>query len=405
MTHIAPPARPRHAAIRSPRFRIALAWLAYIAIGIPAGALGVAWPSMRDTWNLPNASLGLLLLALTGGYLTGAFLSGRVITRLGMGRALLISSAVITAGLLAFGLAPGWSPLIAVAILLGLGQGTLDAGLNLYFANHFNARMMNWLHASFSVGTALGPFIVQWAITSGQGWRIVWLLIALGQLLLTFACAFTRRDWRIAPRPDAAAAPAPSIRATLRYPAVLLAMALFFIFVGIETAAGSWSFTLFSEIRAIAPATAATWVGLYWASFALGRILFGFVADRLPPVPSIYALLLAVLLGALLFSLPEPPALSLAGLLLIGFAQAPVFPLLITATPRRLGHAHATNAIGFQISAAGLGIAGLPALVGILAASASLEVLGPFLALSALLSLLLFSLVVRASTLAPPTSA
>ncbi len=383
----------------SRRLRILLAWLAFIALGIPGAAIGVAWPSMRDTWSLPTASLGILLLALTFGYLSGAFVSGRLVIRFGMGSTLILSSTVITGGLLGFGLAPGWTPLIAAAFFLGLGQGTLDAGINLYFANHFNARMMNWLHASFSVGATLGPFIVQLAISSGQGWRIVWLAIALVQLLLTGAYFFTRASWHSSRRQETdTVADAPSILATLRQPAVLLGMALFFVFVGIETATGSWSFTLFSETRAIDSALAATWVGLYWGSFALSRILFGFFADKLPATTSIRVSIIAVLLGGLMFSLREPVAISLAGLLLIGFAQAPVFPLLITATPRRLGEGHATNAIGFQMSAAGLGIAGLPALVGVVASFSSFEILGPFLAASALISLLLFQLIIRTGT-------
>ena len=387
----------------SRRVRILLAWLAFIAIGIPGGAFGVAWPSMRDTWDLPTASLGILLLALTGGYLTGAFVSGRVVTRLGMGSTLIVSSGIAFCGLLGFGLAPGWLSLIAAGFLLGIGQGTLDAGLNLYFANHFNSRMMNWLHASFSVGATLGPFIVQLTSSTDLGWRIVWLAIALGHLLLCIAYYFTRAGWHLSGIPaEVSTNDTPSMKATLRRPAVLLGMALFFVFVGIETTAGSWSFTLFTETRVIDSALAATWVGLYWGSFALGRIVFGIVADKLPAVPSIRVLLFAVLIGSLMFSLRTSEATSLAGLLLIGFAQSPIFPLLITATPQRLGADHATNAIGFQISAAGLGIAGLPALVGFIASFSSFEILGPFLALSALLSLLLFQLIVRNG--APGTS-
>ena len=85
-----------------------------------------------------------------------------------MGSTLVLSNVVTAIGLLGFSLAPGWLALIAVAILSGLGKGTLGASLNIYFANHFNARMMNWLHASFSIGATLGPFLVQFAST---GWK------------------------------------------------------------------------------------------------------------------------------------------------------------------------------------------------------------------------------------------
>lgn len=378
------------------KLRVALAWLTFIGMGIPGGAFGVAWPAIRDTWQLPTAWLGILLLALTGGYLSGAFVSGRLIVRRGMGNTLVLASGIIFLGLAGFALAPAWLILIATGFVLGVGQGIIDAAINLYFANHFNARMMNWLHASFSVGTTLGPFLLQFAGAAGEAWRLVWFVIALGQLLLTIAFALTRSSWHTFRVPvSAAAVSAPSTLATLKRPSVLAGMLLFFVLVGIESSAGSWSYTLFSESRGTNVALAATWVGLYWGFFALGRVVYGFLAEKIEARFGIFVLLLAILVGALMFSLRDNVFVSVAGLLLIGFAQAPVFPLLVTATPERLGAGHATNAIGFQISAAGMGIAVLPALVGFLASFDSLEILGPFLALSALLSLILFGAISR----------
>ncbi len=373
-----------------------LAWLSFVFLGIPGGAFGVAWPAIRDTWNLPTAYLGILLLAFTGGYLCGAFVSGRVITRLGLGNALLLSSSVIVLGLASFGLSPTWALLIVTGYLLGTGQGILDAGINLHFANHFSARMMNWLHAFFSIGAAMGPFTVQLVGTTGEGWRLLWLSLALGQLLLTVGFALSRGKWLHSPdRGTSRIEETPSTFATLRQPLVLLGMALFFVFVGIESTAGSWSYILFNETRGVGAGLSATWAGLYWIAFALGRIVYGIVADRFVSESAVRVLFVAILLGAVMFSMRDYVAVSVAGLLLIGLAQAPIFPLLITATPGRLGTGHATNAVGFQISAAGLGIACLPALVGFLATFASLEILGPFLALSALLCLFLFHLIAR----------
>ena len=389
--------------ISTRQIRILLAFFVFGAGGVSGSAIGVAWLSIRDTWGLPTASLGILLLALTAGFLSGSFVSGRLVTRFGMGSTLVLSNVVTAIGLLGFGLAPGWLALIAIAVLSGLGKGTLGASLNIYFANHFNARMMNWLHASFSIGATLGPFIVQNATMDGNSWRVVWLALALVQLLFCCAYYLTRASWHSTRQQIAAGAPVtPSMLATLRNPTVVLGLTLFFVFTGIEASAGSWSFTLFSEDRVTDSALATFWVGLYWGSFALGRIVFGLIADKLPFVTSIRFLIVAVLLGGLMFSLRDSVAISLAGLLLIGFAQAPVTPLLFSTTPRRLGEGHATNAIGFQMSAAGLGFAVSPALVGVIASYSSFEILGPFLAISALLSLLLFQLIVRSTGAASP---
>ena len=64
--------------------------------------------------------------------------------------------------------------------------------------------------------------------------------------------------------------------------------------------------------------------------------------------------------GALLVALPGPGWLAVTGLGIIGFAAAPVFPLLTLTTAERVGAAHADRAIGLQIAGAGLGGALVP---------------------------------------------
>lgn len=387
---------------RARQLRIVLAFFSFAAGGITGGAIGVAWLAIRDTWNLPTAWLGILLLAMTSGFLSGSFVSGYFVTRLGMGNTLFACSAATTLGLLGFALAPGWAALIVIVALSGTGKGIFGASMNLYFANHFNARLMNWLHACFALGAALGPFAVQLTSSAGYDWRSTWFVLALVQVIVSAAFYVTRGGWHTSAGAGASAEPdLPTMLETLRNPTVLLAMLLLFIFTGIESSAGNWSYTLFSEYRAIERGTAATWLGLYWASFALGRVLYGFVANRLQAESSVRVLFLLVLLGGLMFTARDSTIVSVAGLMLVGLAQAPVTPLFYSMTPGRLGAKHATNAIGFQMSATGLGFSVLPALLGAVADLSSYEILGPFLALSALLSLLLFQRITRGDRLQP----
>ncbi|WP_193557229.1 hypothetical protein [Microvirga pakistanensis] len=60
-------------------FVAALAFAAFISLGLPDGLLGVSWPSIRGEFALPLDSLGLLVAVITAGYLTasGARRSGR----------------------------------------------------------------------------------------------------------------------------------------------------------------------------------------------------------------------------------------------------------------------------------------------------------------------------------------
>jgi fucose permease len=63
----------------------------------------------------------------------------------------------------------------------------------------------------------------------------------------------------------------------------------------------------------------------------------------------------------------------------MGFAQAPLFPVLILNTPKVIGEERASYAIGFQVAGAGLGVAIVPGIAGILAQTISLEAIPPYL--------------------------
>jgi hypothetical protein len=73
--------------------------------------------------------------------------------------------------------------------------------------------------------------------------------------------------------------------------------------------------------------------------------------------------------------LPSPiPQAAPIGLAMMGFFLAPVFPLLIGETPRRIGTHRANHLIGFQIAAANIGAVTLVAAVGGAVEGVGLEV-------------------------------
>jgi len=356
-----------------------LAFLAFISLGLPDGLLGVSWPSMRLAFGVPLDALGTLVVFQTLGYLTSSSLSGRILRVLPIGGVLALSTLAAALALLGFALATHWPLLLACGFVAGLAGGAIDAGLNAYGARHFSARVLNWLHAFFGVGTTLGPLIVTAVLTSGAAWRWSYVIVGSAQLLLAATFFVTRARWADVPigaggpaRPTVAA----RARDTLRRPIVWLTMATFFVYAGSEFVVAQWSFTLLTLHRGESVATGGLLVSLYWGSLMVGRVLFGIVADRVPLVRTLTACLAASVVGALLFWLEPTRSLSFLGLMLIGAAFAPVFASLIVLTPRWVGHAHADNAIGFQIAAAGLGAASLTAAVGVVAEAAGLATIG-----------------------------
>ena len=77
---------------------LVLAFLAYVAVGLPDGMLGVVWPSLRADLGRPLDGLGELILAWSAGYLVSSATSGSLLARVGFGPMLIGSALAMGVG-------------------------------------------------------------------------------------------------------------------------------------------------------------------------------------------------------------------------------------------------------------------------------------------------------------------
>ena len=360
---------------------VVLAYVAFIALGMPDGLLGVAWPSMRGSFSIPLDALGMLITASVAGYLASSFLSGPLIARWGVGSVLAASCAMTGVALIGYTLVPFWWMMVLLGILAGLGAGAIDAGLNTYVAAHFGEGLMQWLHASYGIGVTIGPIIMTLSLTYLDSWQTGYRVVGAFQLGLAACFALTLPMWN---QEDASTGHDHPKRLTdyktpmgetLRQPRVWLSALLFFLYVGAEVSLGMWTYSLLTEARGIDPTVAGFLAGSYWATFTIGRIVAGLYAKRAGVNFMVVGGLVGALLGAILLSWNPFQAANLLAVALIGFSIAPIFPALMSGTSRRVGAHFAANTIGIQITASGLGTAMISSLMGVLARQASLEII------------------------------
>jgi fucose permease len=373
--------------IRShPKFGlILLAYIAFIALGMPDGLMGVAWPSIRNGFGIPLDALGSLLAVSVTGYIISSFFSGRLISRLGVGRVLAISCAMTGMALLGYILVPQWWMMVSLAILSGLGAGAIDSGLNAYVASHFGEGLMQWLHACYGIGVTTGPLIMTLALNSFNSWRVGYLIVASFQLVLALVFTLTLPMWKDKVQPDGVDKPKiltdykTSLGETLRQSQVWLSLLQFFLYVGTEVSIGTWTYTLLTESRGINPEAAGLWTGSYWAMFTIGRVVAGLFAKKVGVNKLVLGSLgLALSMAGLLWWNPTPWT-NLLAVAVIGLAIAPIFPALVSGTSQRVSPRFAANTIGMQMSASGLAAVVIPSLLGVLARYINLEVIPIYL--------------------------
>jgi fucose permease len=98
----------------------------FVALGVPDGMLGTAWPSMRQTLGVGIGDLGLILLAATAGIAVVSVGVGALIRRLGVPALLAVAGSCGAIAAAGFALAPRFWLVIGAALLGGAGAGMLD---------------------------------------------------------------------------------------------------------------------------------------------------------------------------------------------------------------------------------------------------------------------------------------
>jgi fucose permease len=369
---------------------VLICFIAFISLGLPDGLLGVAWPYMHLDYKVPLEALGMILICFTAGFLVSSFNSGRIISKVSLGTLLAASCATTGLSLLGFAFGGQWAVLLTMAFFLGLGGGAIDASINIFAAQNFSTSTVNWLHAFYGVGATLGPLIMTTYLVSNFSWLYGYVTVGIVQLILTLVFIFTLGLWKIQSDQQE-----PIIHAqtseTLRLPVTWLSLAVFFFYTGIEISIGQWLFTVLTKARNTTEAAAGFWTSAYWGSLTAGRIFFGIILTRASVNKVLLVSFIALVVGAILIALNLAPVVTLSGIIICGFALAPVFPSLIALTPKRVGAKHAPNVVGFQISAAMTGGAILPAFAGLMIDSFGVNFI-PFIHVSEAILLLFFYL-------------
>jgi fucose permease len=361
---------------------ILLAFIAFVALGLPDGLLGVGWPSIRAGFSIPLDAIGMLLTAAVIGYMTSSFLSGFLLSHVGVGRVLAASCFLTGLALVGYTLVPQWWMMVLLGVFAGLGAGAIDAGLNTYVATHFGEGLMQWLHASWGVGITTGPIIMTLGLTTLNTWRFGYRVVGGFQIALAVGFILTLAMWNHNNAASTAARAEKKLTdyktpmgETLRQPQVWLSMLLFFLYVGAETSLGTWTYTLLTESRGVDKTLAGFFAGSYWFTFTIGRIVAGVFARRLGINKLVIGGLVGALLGAVLLVWNPSEMANVLAVAVIGLSIAPIFPALMSGTSTRVSDHFAANTIGMQMAATGFGIAVIPSLLGVLARQVSLEVI------------------------------
>ena len=350
---------------------LAVIYLAFISLGLPDSLLGSAWPSMYPEFGVPVSWAGVVSMIIAAGTIVSSLQSDRLTRRLGAGKVTSFSVAVTAVALFGFSFSKSFWMLCLWAVPYGLGAGSVDAALNNYVALHYKSRHMSWLHCMWGVGATLGPYIMGYALSGGQGWDAGYRYVGIIQITLTAILFFSLPLWKKnggTEEKERISEERPlTLKQIVRIPGAKEVMLCFFCYCAIEQTTILWASSYLRLYKGVPAGTAAGFAGVFFIGITAGRALSGFITMKLSDTQMIRLGMVLIAAGVAVLFLPGAWPLSLAGFCLVGLGCAPVYPCIIHSTPGHFGAERSQAVIGVQMASAYVGTCLMPPLFGIIA--------------------------------------
>ncbi|WP_321994478.1 MFS transporter [Clostridium butyricum] len=349
---------------------LAVIYLSFISLGLPDSLLGSAWPAMYSEFGVPVSYAGIISMIIAAGTILSSLQSDRLTRKLGTGKVTAISVAMTAVALFGFSFSNSFWILCFWAIPYGLGAGSVDASLNNYVALNYASRHMSWLHCMWGVGASLGPYIMGYAMTGGQGWNSGYGYIAVLQIVLTIILIFSLPLWKNRTEEkneNSVNAKTLTLKEIIKISGAKEIMITFFCYCALEQTTGLWASSYLTLHKGISADKAASFASMFFIGITIGRAFSGFITMKLSDSKMIRLGQGVAAIGIITLMLPFGEYISLIGLIMIGLGCAPIYPCIIHSTPEYFGADKSQAIIGVQMASAYIGTLLMPPIFGLIA--------------------------------------
>jgi len=376
---------------------LAVIYLIFVSLGLPDSLLGSGWPKMQQAFAVPSSYAGYVSMTISFMTIISALISPRLIRKVRTCWIVIFSIFLTILGLFGFSLCSQYWMLFLFAVPYGLGAGAIDSAVNNYVAMHYSGAVMNFLHCFYGVGAVISPQIMALALRTA-GWQEGYRWTSYIQTGILLVCILSLPLWKItAGGSDDALKDSAGIRETIRVPGVVPTLLAFFAYCAGEATSFLWTPSYFAGTRAgLSDETVASFGSLVFGGLMLGRLISGFVSNRLGDRRLIRIGGAIELAGILMVMIPAQGYwLAAAGFVVIGAGMGPIYPAIQHMAPANFGRRHSAAVIGLQMASAYTGSTFMPVVFGLLQQHLGIGIMPVYLLIFAAANLLLLEVSYR----------
>jgi fucose permease len=257
---------------------------------------------------------------------------------------------------------------------------------------------MNFLHCFYGVGAVISPYIMALALSKAR-WNEGYRWTAFVQTGILLVCILSLPLWKKTEgnadgneNKDSA-----GIKETLKVPGVILTMVAFYAYCSGEATCFLWTPSYFAGTRTgLSDELIASFGSLIFGGLMLGRLISGFVSNRLGDRRLIRIGIAIELIGITMILIPGTHYMVAAvGFVVIGTGMGPVYPAIQHMTPVNFGKKYSAAAIGLQMASAYVGTTFMPMVFGLLQQHVGMAIMPIYLLIFAVLNITLLEVAYR----------
>ena len=367
---------------------LAVIYLIFISLGLPDSLLGSGWPKMQAVFSVPSSYAGYVSMTISFMTIISALLSPRMIKNFHTKWITIVSIGLTIAGLLGFSMCSEYWMLFIFAVPYGLGAGAIDASVNHYVANNYSGSVMNFLHCFYGVGAVISPYIMALALKYAR-WNEGYSWTSYIQVFILFVCIISLPLWKTNGKEEEEDhSDSVGIKEALKVPAVIFTLIAFYAYCAGEATCFLWTPSYFAGTKSgLSAETIASFGSLIFGGLMLGRLISGFISNKLGDRRLIRIGIFVELLGIIMVFLPvENYMVAAAGFVVIGTGMGPVYPAIQHMAPANFGKKYSAAVIGLQMAAAYVGSTFMPMIFGLLQQKIGIAIMPTYLLIFAIIN-------------------
>lgn len=306
--------------------------IALVATAMTFAVRGDIIGAWGTEFALDNTSIGWITGMAFWGFALSVIIGGAIVDFIGLKPMLVVAFATHVAGIVVTIFAGGFWILFLGTLLIGLGNGAVEAACNPLIATAYpnqKTAKLNLMHVWFPGGIVIGGLAAYFLTTLGFGWQVKMAIILIPTLV--YGAMFLRMRLPETERVTAGVSTAGMFREALRPMFLVLCFAML-LTASTELGTNQWLPNILTNTAAVSGILVLAYIN---GLMAIGRFFGHSFLGRISPIGLLIGSASASLVGLLLLSVADSAIFALGAATVFAIGICYFWPTMLGVTSER----------------------------------------------------------------------